>query len=57
MDLETLIGMPLGIALGLAYATHIFRTLQDRLPVMLLIGVIIFPVGMINGVRYWFGGK
>ncbi len=49
LSYEDMFGWAIGIACGVAYLTHIVHGLRDRELMLLLIGVFVFPLGVIRG--------
>jgi hypothetical protein len=37
------------------YLTHIVDCLMHQLYVLLLVGVVVFPLGIFHGIGVWFG--
>ena len=49
------IGLMLILACIGGYLTHIVDCLVHQLYVLLLVGVVIFPLGIFHGIGVWFG--
>lgn len=47
--------LTLGIIAFAAWVTHIVYCFQVHEYVLLLVGTVVFPVGVIHGVGLWFG--
>lgn len=45
----------INLILFAAWVTHVIYTISAQLYVLLLVGMFIFPVGIIHGVMIWFG--
>lgn len=43
------------LALFMAWMTHVVTTISSGAYVLLLVGALFFPVGIIHGVMVWFG--
>ena len=38
-----------------AWITHVINTIQDQQWILLIVGALVFPVGIIHGIGIWFG--
>ncbi|MEZ9229983.1 hypothetical protein AB4259_02725 [Vibrio amylolyticus] len=43
------------LALVAGYLNHIIHTIQNEQFVLLLVGVLAFPIGIFHGIGLWFG--
>lgn len=43
------------LALFMAWMTHVVTTISSGAYVLLLVGALFFPVGIIHGIMVWFG--
>jgi putative Ca2+/H+ antiporter (TMEM165/GDT1 family) len=43
------------VTLAAAWVTHVVVSIKATAWVLLVIGAIFFPIGVIHGIGYWFG--
>lgn len=48
-------GLTIGLSVFAGWVTHIVICLQDENYILLVIGVIGFPIGIVHGIGHWFG--
>lgn len=51
------LGMSTLVAMVGAWFTHVIASLMAGKYLLLLVGVIFFPIGIIHGVGVWFGAN
>ncbi|WP_019022990.1 hypothetical protein [Thioalkalivibrio sp. ALE23] len=54
-EVQNVLGLLTIIAMLAAYVTHVIHSIAEEAWVILVIGALFFPVGIIHGAAVWFG--
>lgn len=53
--ITVLIVLPLFLAVPAGWVTHVVHCLQNEEWILLIVGAIFFPIGIVHGIGLWFG--